>query len=284
MTIAAERVAIIEKLTPHLMRLSDSEIERLVDTGDVLNDVEFAPAVEVPFGQFYAPFDWINEDADIVLIGITPGRHQASVALKALRASLRKGNSPSDAAKAAKQAASFDGDMREIAALLMNRFQFQKLFGVRSCADLFTDVQTRVHYTSIIRYPVLHWQTKKVKRRPVSRWWDYSGGDKAFKTELLVRSLERDFEVEIQLFKKAWLVPFGPTPALALERLVARGSIARDRVLPGINHPSGTQWNRHNCQLNMTDDHSACAPNVGCEGIQTRTAELEKIVSALLVS
>src|SRR3981189_3213212 len=44
---------------------------------DLDRDNAFWPETQGEFGQFYAPFDWINESADIVLIGITPGKRQA---------------------------------------------------------------------------------------------------------------------------------------------------------------------------------------------------------------
>jgi hypothetical protein len=272
----------IEKIAPHLLMLSDEQIDGLIESGNVLTDPRFFPEVQDEFGQFYAPFDWVNEDADIVLIGITPGRKQAKTALKSLKASLRQGLHVDHAARIAKQAASFEGDMRDIAARLMNRFRLQQLFGLDDSADLFGKASHRAHYTSLLRYPILHWQTKKKNGRKVTDWFDYGGGDKAFSVDLLTRSIREHFEPEIMGFKKAWLVPFGPTPARALEAMVARGLIDPDRVLPGINHPSATQWNRHNCQLNISDDHSTCGRNVGCETIRRRSANLESIVSRLL--
>lgn len=280
MSISTEKLATIEKLAPRLVRLSESEIDQLVESGDVLSHAEFAATVDHPYGQFYAPFDWINEGADIVLIGITPGRRQAKAAIKSLRASLAKGRSATEAAEIAKQSASFEGDMREIAAKLMDRFGLHELFRLTTCADLFGNARRRAHYTSVLRYPILHWQTKKPKNRPaVSGWFDYSGGEGALKTDMLSRSIRADFEPEIVSLGKAWLVPFGPVPATALQNLAERGLIDRERILPGINHPSGTQHNRHKCQLNTTNDHSECKSNVGCDTIRSRSIKLEKIVA-----
>jgi hypothetical protein len=98
----------------------------------------------------------------------------------------------------------------------------------------------------------------------------------------LTRLFEEKFVPEITAFSAAWLVPFGPVPAAALIQLTKSGLIKSERVLGGINHPSGTQWNRQNCQLNTTADHSSCARNVGCNGLRTRSAELEARVAELL--
>jgi hypothetical protein len=275
----------IERIGPYLSKLSATQIDRLIEAGDVLRDNAFWPERQGEFGQFYAPFDWVNESADIVLIGITPGKRQAKSSLKTLRSALMVGKSAEEAARIAKQAASFEGDMRDIAAQLMNRFHLHKLFRLVDVAELFGAASHRAHYTSLLRYPVLHWQTKvKKDKTKTTGWFDYSGGDSAFTTDVLLRSIAEDFEPEIASFKDAWLVPFGPVPALALEKMAARGLVDPDRILPGINHPPGTQRNRHNCQLNISDDHSSCARNVGCETIRSRSERLEAIVAARLTS
>lgn len=279
MTISSSYRDRIEQIAPHLLTLWDSQIDALVDGGDILRDANFSPEIQGIFGQFFAPFDWVNEGADIVLIGITPGRAQAKSAIKSLRGALKRGLSSADAAKIAKQSASFEGDMRDIAAQLMNRFQLPRLFGLGDAAELFGRASHRAHYTSLLRYPVLHWQTKKKKDVKATGWFDYSGGNSAFSAEMLRRSIAQHFEPEIAQFQKAWLVPFGPVPAEALRSMAARGLIDPDRVLSGINHPSGTQWNRHNCQLNITNDHSACGRNVGCDTIRDRSSKLERLVA-----
>jgi hypothetical protein len=287
MGLSAAKGTLVELIADHLCKLREDQIENLVETGRVLEDQAFMPEKDEEgiFGQFYAPFDWINEEADIVLIGITPGRHQAQLALKTLRNCLRRGMPVTDAARTAKQAASFEGEMRKIAAQLMNRFKLHKLFRLSDSAELFGSDGHRAHYTSLLRYPVLHWQTKKPKKgTPKTGWFDYSGGDSAFSTDLLARSIERDFEPEIAQFKNAWLVPFGPVPATALQKMAAKGLVDPNRVLPGLNHPSGTQRNRHKCQLNTSSDHSGCARNVGCETIRARSKRLEEIVADRLAA
>jgi hypothetical protein len=283
MTIATDKLSLIENLAPHLLRTTEGDIDLAIETGEILKDVNFYPDVDHPFGQFYAPFDWINDKADIVLIGITPGRRQAKTAMKTLKRAIASGKEVAEAAALAKQAASFEGDMREFAAQLMDRFELQKLFGLRSCRELFESASHRTHYTSLLRYPVLHWQTKKRKNgTKETRWFDYGGGDHVFKRKLLVQSREADFEREIVQFRDAWLVPFGPTPAKALARLADRGALNPDRILHGINHPSPSQRNRHACQLNRSDDHSDCAWNVGCSSLRERSRALEGKVAEFL--
>jgi hypothetical protein len=266
----------IEDLASPLAEIGPERLAQMIETGELLSNPAFSPRIEGRIASFFAPFEWVNETADIVLIGITPGKHQATQALLTLQRALRNGSSPTEAAALAKQAASFDGDMRTISAKLMDRFRMNELFGVMSCADLFGSAASRVHYTSILRRPVLVHDGRG--------WGNYSGKPAPFGTPLLERLFDDEFAQEVAIFRDAWLVPFGPVPAQALAVLVDRGVIRHERVLAGLNHPSGTQWNRHRCQLNTDDDHRACAPNVGCATIRARSAALQRQVERLLAA
>ena len=61
---------------------------------------------------FYAPWDWVNTSANVMLVGITPGLHQATEALAEARRSLAEGLSPEDALRRADAVGSFSGPMR----------------------------------------------------------------------------------------------------------------------------------------------------------------------------
>jgi hypothetical protein len=75
MSICADEVRTIELLATHLLGLTETELSGLIEDGRVLKDTFFAlvkPVEGDRFACFYAPFDWVNDSADIVLIGITP--------------------------------------------------------------------------------------------------------------------------------------------------------------------------------------------------------------------
>lgn len=48
---------------------------------------------EGPLSVHYAPWDWVNTAAKVMLVGITPGAYQATEALREARACLRAGRS-----------------------------------------------------------------------------------------------------------------------------------------------------------------------------------------------
>jgi hypothetical protein len=59
---------------------------------------------------YYAPFEYINRDARVVLVGITPGPTQMVNANNEARRSHRSGNSARDTMRAAKETAAFSGE------------------------------------------------------------------------------------------------------------------------------------------------------------------------------
>ena len=176
---------------------------------------------------------------------------------------------------AGKAAASFDGQMRDIAAKLMDHFRIHDLLGLSNSSQLFGAASGRAHYTSAYRYPVL------ANKNGV--WANYSGGeDVRSQSNPLLSGFVNDYLIpELQCFPDAWIIPFGPTPAAILSELGRSGIVDASKILAGLNHPTGQQWNRHRCQLDMVD-HDRCATNVGCSKIQQRSLALRSRVLALL--
>src|SRR5690554_4278364 len=64
------------------------------------------------YATYYAPFEFVNESAKVVICGITPGIQQATIAIKAAQVGLEQGLSDDEALKKAKHSASFAGAMR----------------------------------------------------------------------------------------------------------------------------------------------------------------------------
>lgn len=59
---------------------------------------------------YYAPFDYTNTQAKVVIVGITPGKTQMVNALNEAHRQLNRGASMEDALRAAKRTASFSGE------------------------------------------------------------------------------------------------------------------------------------------------------------------------------
>lgn len=202
-------------------------------------------------------------------VGITPGVQQAAEALVVLRRALLAGKSPEEAAERAKQAASFKGTMRTLGARLMDHFGIHQLLGLSSTIDLFGSASARAHYTSTMRHPVL------------KGYANYSGDIRMMQRKFLRDAVVESLPSEIEQLQNPWIIPFGSAAASALEYLVEQGRLSDDRILSGILHPSGTQWNRYNVQLNLVTNQEAMMVPGGSDVI-ARSAKLrQKVATAI---
>jgi len=182
---------------------------------------------------YYAPFDYINTEARIVICGITPGFKQAKMALDEASKQLRQGATPSAAKLAAKNTASFGGPMRSNLIRLLDYIGIPGKLNIGSCSELFGSKSNLVHYTSALRYPVF----KSLK--------NYSGTPSMVANSLLRKQLEKYLLPELaHLSSSAILVPLGPKVEEALSFAANLGAINQEQILGGLPHPSGANAER----------------------------------------
>lgn len=180
----------------------------------------------------YAPFDYIQPDAKLVILGITPGRVQAENALSSARAVLRQGRSEEEAARIAKSYASFSGPLRKNLVSMLDHIGLNTYLNVRSCEEVFHADSNKVHFTSALRYPVF------VDGK------NYNGQFDLLKTPALRQMVNQFLAAEAEALPNAIWLPLGPKPSAAVNHLVSRGALRRDQVLDGLPHPSGANNER----------------------------------------
>lgn len=180
----------------------------------------------------YAPFEHLNADARIVIVGLTPGRQQMGNALRELRRALVAGASPDDALAAAKIHASFSGPMRTNLVDLLDAIGVARLLGISSTATLWTTDTRLVHFTSALRNPVF------------IDGANYSGSPSMLTTPMLLDQLRSGFAKEVAALPNALFVPLGPKVSEAVELLVREGMVKDERLLSGLPHPSGANAER----------------------------------------
>src|SRR5262249_48270357 len=105
---AAARHELVIQFLPALARLPANR--RL--TKDDLLAAQLLLHQEGRLEIYYAPFDYVNADAKVVLIGITPGWQQIEIAYRAAQQGLADGDTPDQICQRAKVKASFAGTMR----------------------------------------------------------------------------------------------------------------------------------------------------------------------------
>jgi hypothetical protein len=181
---------------------------------------------------YYAPFDYVNSGAKIVIVGITPGRTQAANAIEALQSEFTRSKDWDKALKSAKVYASFSGPMRANLVAMLDFIGVNTLLWLQSTARLFEDRSDLAHFTSALRYPVF------VDGK------DYSGAPSMVANAWLRPMVERWFGAEAAALRNALFVPLGPKVEEALGHLVSRGILSADRVVAGLPHPSGANAER----------------------------------------
>jgi hypothetical protein len=177
------------------------------------------------FEVFYAPFDYVNPVARIVVVGITPGLSQALTAINTAARLLHAGRKSPDVIREAKMDASFAGPIRSKLVSLLDHVGLSSKLGICSTSELWGPRSDLVHFTSVLRYPVFE------KGR------NYTGAG-IIRHPLLVQQIDTWFASECKGLRNALFVPLGTAAEAACYRMVEHGLLQRDRVLAGLPHPS----------------------------------------------
>lgn len=182
---------------------------------------------------FYAPFDYINTQAQVTICGITPGYKQAMNALNEARNQLQAGASLDEAKRIAKETASFSGPMRNNLTAMLDHIGLHKRLGIDSCARLFDTHKHLVHYTSALRYPVF------------VDGQNYSGSPAMLNRPSLRQQVDTHLAEEVRtLSMKCIYVPLGPKVTEVLQYLQRTGLLKPEQLLDGLPHPSGANAER----------------------------------------
>lgn len=179
----------------------------------------------------YAPVDHINVEAQVVLLGITPGLQQAQVAFATSREMV--GAPVDDVGKEIKRRAAFAGSMRRNLVLMLDDIGLHTQLGVSSVAALFAEHDNLLHSTSILRYPVF------------MKGKNYSGfSPEPTQHPMLSSMIEQLLVPELCSVHGALVVPLGAAVERVLQHLTERGLLSDDRWLRGFPHPSGANGHR----------------------------------------
>jgi hypothetical protein len=181
----------------------------------------------------YIPFDYVNLEARVVLVGISPGFVQWKNAVREARRQMLAGAGDFDALRAAKYTGAFSGAIRPNLVTLLDHIGLQRWLGIASCATLFSKDARLMHVTGVLRQPIF------VDGK------NYNGASPNMLTHPLLQEQMLDyFAVEAAQLAYAVFVPMGPKVGLALAWLARRGVLPEERILQGLPHPSGANMER----------------------------------------
>jgi hypothetical protein len=183
---------------------------------------------------FYAPFDYINKNAKIIIIGITPGFTQMEIAIRNTRNNLLLGKSFNSITKHIKEKAAFAGQMRNNIITMFDDLNLNKIFGLKSCSLLFDKEYVGLtHMTSIIRYPVFN------------DGKDYTGHfPEIIKSNMLKEYVQKIFMKELRCINYSIIIPLGSAVSKVLKWISEEFYNIDDKCLFDFPHPSGANGHR----------------------------------------
>jgi hypothetical protein len=180
----------------------------------------------------YAPFEYINPQARMVIVGITPGKTQMLNAIQEARRQIDLGADAASTLVAAKRTGAFSGAMRPNLVGLLDCVGMNRWLGIATCDELFGTAAALVQTTSVLRNPVF------------IQGENYNGTPHMTRHPLLRTQLMTHFGEDARALPKAVFVPLGDKVAEALHFLADQGLLDRQRILDGLPHPSGANAER----------------------------------------
>ena len=167
---------------------------------------------------YYAPFDYFNSKAKIMIVGITPGLQQMLQSFQVIN--------DGKSLKEVKDLSSFKGSMRTSLVKYLDELKINKTLKIKSCESLFNKNSKYLHTTSLVKYPVF------------DKGQNYSGSN-ILKKKILIEFIEKNFLKELKTLKKAIIIPLGNTVSSTIEYLNNKYDIKLRCFLKGFPHPSG---------------------------------------------
>lgn len=234
---------VIEQLPDQPWRRKDLLIpELLIETE---NDLEL----------YYAPYDYINSEAKVMIVGITPGFTQMSLSLQQAKEDLAAGKPLTDIDRRAKAVASFAGSMRAHLIAMLNGLELPTLLGIADSGELFDKHGQLLHTTSVIRYPLFNKGANYTGHQP-----------KILSSELTRRYALHDFAQQLTAVPHAVIIPLGKSVSDVLRRIAEEQEPSDreallNRCLLDFPHPSGANGHRKRQFEALKETHRATIAN-----------------------
>jgi len=141
----------------NLLKIDDFEKIRIMNDNNpfLLNKYEYGKRKTNYLFEFYAPFDYINEEAKIVIVGITPGWTQTEEMHKFILNKIKEETTDEKSLKKeAKYNASFSGRMRKNLEKKLDAIGIDQALNLTSSSELWSSKKNLFHPTSLLRFPV----------------------------------------------------------------------------------------------------------------------------------
>lgn len=181
----------------------------------------------------YIPFEHVNTQAKLVIVGITPGRTQLELAYQAVQDLRRAGRPDDEILHEVKKIGAFGGpSMKPNLLKIMNHFHFGEFLGVRDVTSLWDDHANLLHATSVVPHAAFRISGGREKM--------FAGSFEEVMKSSLLRECFMDGFVRplCEVNPDALYVGLGRCPESALQWCVEQGYLRQGQVLGAFCHPS----------------------------------------------
>ncbi|MGX9134751.1 hypothetical protein ACWV26_10265 [Rummeliibacillus sp. JY-2-4R] len=182
---------------------------------------------------YYAPFEYVNESAKVVIVGITPGIHQMKQSFSTVLNLRNSVDNDEAILQQVKNNSSFEGPMRKNLVKMLDELGLNEYLGLSSTMELFNEASNLVHTTSVLPFPVFY------------NGKNYSGSTpNILKTETLKKYVTQCFATEMNNLDNPLIIPLGINVTNVLKYLVDNQLLDSNCLLSGFPHPSGGNGHR----------------------------------------
>lgn len=227
--------------------------------------------------EIYTPFEYVNKNAKVAIVGITPGYTQVMNAIKSLSESLKAGEDGENALQTAKHAGAFSGSLRKNLIDLLDSIGLQDYLKIGNCSELFENRNDLIQSCSVLKNAIFRYNKRK------DSWDNYNGSPDIIKNDFLRRRVDLFGEQTKNFPKGIIYITLGPVVSSAFDYLVSKGVIERVRVFSGLIHPAPGNNERIAAWLERKpfDQLSAKTPRTIAEGYLKTKAKLRRRLQEL---
>lgn len=182
---------------------------------------------------YWAPFEYINKDAKVIILGITPGWTQMELAFNYVRHNINAEEYEQLICNAKKNASFGGTTMRKNLIEMLDGIGLNQFLHIDSSEQLFDDKHDLLHTTSVLRYPVF------IDGK------NYTGSQpKMLNYQAFLRIIDELLVPELNSIPNAVIIPTGKAVSEVLKYLVSENKIMNQTILFNFPHPSGANGHR----------------------------------------
>lgn len=195
---------------------------------------EFLVAAHKEIELYYCSHnEYVNPNAKIFIVGITPGFTQMSQSISTARACIEEKKSLEETLYLCKKEGRLAGTLRKNVIEMLDALALPNGLGIQSAKALFDERDDLLHTTSMIPFAAF------VKGK------NYTGhSPQLLKNDFLMSYVEAHLDPQIQIMQEALIIPLGKCVEEVIKGFIAQGRIDENKCLLGFPHPSGANVNR----------------------------------------